>query len=81
MPKQPDLIAGEMQGDATISKEIEAAAAKLYARRNEPAVQQALKAAVAAETELPPAQLTLAAHRPRGSWRRPLSGLIRSLVR
>jgi hypothetical protein len=33
MPKQPDLIAGEMQGDATVPAAVEEAAAAAYERR------------------------------------------------
>lgn len=44
MPKQPDLIAAEMQGDATISHAIEQAVAQAYeSSKNDPSVVESLK--------------------------------------
>jgi hypothetical protein len=43
MRKQPDLIAAEMQADARIPPEVTEAVSKLYERRDDPDVKQALQ--------------------------------------
>jgi hypothetical protein len=49
MPKQPDLIAAEMQGDATIPATLAEAAAQLYERsKRDPAVVAQLESIAAA---------------------------------